>query len=272
VGRTVLVTGANSGLGLATVLELARLGFRSVGSVRSGQKAELVHRAAAAAGRSVETVLLDVNDEEACADVVGRLAPLHGLVNNAGYSVTGAVEDVADHEARAVLETMVIAPMRLARLALPGMREVRDGCIINVSSIYGRTSTPFTGWYQAAKHALEGVTDALRMEVAGFGVRVSLVEPGGFRTAIFDEVSGDVARREGSPYQAGYQRSLDLLRLATPFLGNPDQVARLVGRILRDPHPRARYLVGIDAQAAALAGAATPTFVRDLVTRKVLGL
>jgi NAD(P)-dependent dehydrogenase (short-subunit alcohol dehydrogenase family) len=101
---------------------------------------------------------------------------------------------------------------------------------------------------------------------------VSLVEPGGFRTAIFDEVSRDVARREGSPYSTGYQRSLDLLRLATPFLGDPDLVARLVGRILRDPHPRARYLVGVDAQAAALAGAATPTFLRDLVTRKVLGL
>ena len=90
---------------------------------------------------------------------------------------------------------MVVAPMRLARLALPGMRERGEGRIVNVSSIYGRVTTPFTGWYQAAKHALEGVTDALRMEVAGMGVKVVLVEPGGFRTAIFDEVKRDLDRR-----------------------------------------------------------------------------
>jgi NAD(P)-dependent dehydrogenase (short-subunit alcohol dehydrogenase family) len=272
VPGAVLTTGANSGLGLATVLEVARQGYRSVGSVRTEAKADQVLRAAAAAGVRVETVLLDVDDADACAEVVAMLGPLYGLVNNAGFSQTGAVEDVPDQEVRAILETMVVAPLRLARLALPGMRDAHDGCIINISSIYGRTSTPFTGWYQAAKHALEGVTDALRMEVAGFGVRVSLVEPGGFRTAIFDEVSRDIARREGSAYAAGYQRSLDLLRLATPFLGDPALVARLVGRILRDPRPRARYLVGVDAQAAALAGAVTPTFVRDLLTRRLVGL
>jgi NAD(P)-dependent dehydrogenase (short-subunit alcohol dehydrogenase family) len=231
-----------------------------------------VREAAKDAGVTVDTVLLDVADAERCEDIVGDLE-LFGLVNNAGYSVTGAVEDTPDEEARAVLETMVIAPMRLARLALPSMRARGEGCIVNISSIYGRTTTPFTGWYQAAKHALEGVTDALRMEVAGMGVKVVLVEPGGFRTAIFDEVTRDLDRRgDASPYRKGYGRMVQALQYSQPFLGDPATVARLVGGVLGSRAPRARYLVGNDAQAAALAERFTPTFLKDYVTRQVLGL
>jgi NAD(P)-dependent dehydrogenase (short-subunit alcohol dehydrogenase family) len=269
--RAVLVTGANSGLGLATTLEVARRGFRAVASVRSETKAELVRAAALEAKLEVETVLLDVNDAAQCEAVLGGL-DLYGLVNNAGFAVTGAIEDVPDAEARAILETMLLAPMRLARLALPAMRARKQGRIINISSIFGRTSTPFTGWYQAAKQGLEGATDALRMEVAGFGVKVVLVQPGGFRTAIFDEVSGDVTRREDSAYAGGYRRMLQALRLATPMLGEPSTVARVVGRVLTIPAPLPRYLVGPDAQAAAFAETFTPTVVKDLVTRKFLGL
>src|SRR5205807_2525086 len=119
--NTVLVTGANSGIGLATVLEAARRGFHVVGSVRSDEKAVVVEKAAADAGVSVETGLLDVTDADRCAEVIERVQPW-GLVNNAGYSGTGAVEDVPDDEVRDQLEAMVIAPMRLARLSIPAMR------------------------------------------------------------------------------------------------------------------------------------------------------
>src|SRR5881398_2518828 len=154
--KKVLVTGANSGIGLATVLEAARRGLQPVGSVRSEEKAEVVAKAAADAGVEVETVLLDVTDADACGEVMAGLS-LFGLVNNAGYTGTGAIEDVGDDVARRQLETMTVAPMRLARLALPAMRERGEGRIINVSSIYGRTTTPLTGWYQATKHALEAL-------------------------------------------------------------------------------------------------------------------
>src|SRR3954470_3325191 len=135
--RTVLTTGANSGIGLAVTLDLAAHGFRSVGSVRSQEKAEIVAKAAAERGVTVETVLLDINDAAACEDVINRIRP-HGLVNNAGYLIYAPVELVDDDEVRALFETLVISPMRLARLALPHMREEGWGRIVNISSLVGR--------------------------------------------------------------------------------------------------------------------------------------
>src|SRR4051794_30102682 len=219
MSKTVLTTGANSGIGLATVLEVARRGFHSVGSVRSPAKADVVAQAADEAGVDVETVLLDVTDDDACADVIARLGPLHGLVNNAGYGLTAAVEDVDDDEARAILETMVLAPMRLVRLALPAMRTAGEGRIVNVSSIYGRTTTPLTGWYQAAKHAIEGLSDALRIEVGGDGVKVVLVEPGGFRTGIWEDMQRDIDKRADSRFSSAYRRTQQLMKLSNPIMG-----------------------------------------------------
>lgn len=271
--RTVLVTGANSGIGLATVVELARRGFHAVGSVRSEEKAGKVEKAAADAGVQVDTVLLDVNDAAACEDVVPGLG-LWGLVNNAGYAVTGAVEDVGDDEAEALFRTMVHAPMRLARLALPSMREQGGGRIVNVSSIAGLVSTPFAGHYTGAKHALEALTDALRVEVAGDGVRVVLVEPGGFRTGIWDEFASDVARREaeGSRYVDGYRRFVRAQKMVEPLMGDPAMCARVIAGALTARIPRARYLVGLDAQAANLAYRLTPTMIRDRAYRFTLGI
>lgn len=271
--RTVLTTGVNSGIGLATVLEVAKAGFHSVGSVRSEEKAEVVAKAAADEGVEVETVLLDVTDPEQCERVVHGLH-LYGLVNNAGYGLTGAVEDVSEEEAHHLFETMVHAPVRLARLALPQMRGEKAGRIVNISSIAGLTTAPFAGHYAGAKHALEALSDALRVEVAGDGVHVSLVEPGGFKTGIWEDMQRDIAKREaeGSRFVAAYQRSLTGQRLLQGLMGDPRGVAKVIVRALSAPFPRARYLVGADAQLIRLADRLTPTLVRDLATRFGLGL
>lgn len=271
--RTVLTTGASSGIGLATALEVARLGFRSIGSVRSEAKAEVLQQAADEAGVAVETTLLDVTDPEQCERALAGLR-LFGLVNNAGYSLTGAVEDVDDDEAHALFETMVHAPVRLARLALPAMRDEGTGRIVNVSSIAGRASAPFAGHYTGAKHALEALSDALRIEVAGDGVQVVLVEPGGFKTGLWEDLERDVARREaaGSRHGGAYRRSLAGQRLVEPLMGQPEACAKVIGRALTARMPRSRYLVGLDAQALLLADTFTPTFVKDRVLRLGLGL
>jgi len=270
--RHVLVTGANSGIGLATVVELARRGFRVTGTVRSDAKARTVADAAAAAGVEVATVELDVTDAERCEQVMAELGPLFGLVNNAGYGVTGAIEDVPDEEARQALETMVVAPMRLARLAIPAMREAGGGRILNVSSIYGRMATPLTGWYQGSKHALEGLSDALRIEVAGDGIHVVLIEPGGFRTNIWSDLERDLAKRSGSRYESAYRRIGSLTSLWAPLMGAPEQCAKVIGRALQTPLPRPRYLVGPDAVLATVANTFTPAMVKDRVLRIAQGL
>ena len=268
--QTVLTTGANSGIGLATVLEVARRGYRTVGTVRSPEKADVVTAAAHEADVDVETAILDVTDAPAVEETVDRYRP-YAVVNNAGYSITGAIEDVPDSEARAALETMVLAPMRLARLAIPHMRERGEGRIVNVSSIYGRVTTPLTGWYQGTKHALEALTDALRMEVAGSGIRVVLVEPGGFRTGIWEETEREVQKRAGSRYDGAYRRTLQGTRLAQPIMGAPGQVAKVIAGALSG-FTRPRYLVGYDAAAISLWSRLTPTEIKDRLSRLVLGL
>lgn len=270
--RHVLVTGANSGIGLATVLHLADRGFRVTGSVRSKAKASIVRDAAKEAGVRVETVQLDVTDADASEKVMAELGPLHGLVNNAGYGLTGAIEDVDDAEARQVLETMVLAPMRLARLAIPAMREAGGGRIVNISSIMGRTATPLTGWYQGSKHALEALSDALRMEVAKDGIHVILVEPGGFKTNIWEDLERDLANRQGSRYESAYQRIGGLTSMWEPLMGDPDSCAKVIARALETSLPRARYLVGADAKLMAAASQLTPTLVKDRILRIAQGL
>jgi NAD(P)-dependent dehydrogenase (short-subunit alcohol dehydrogenase family) len=271
MARTVLVTGGNSGIGLATVIELARKGFDAVGSVRSAAKANHVRQAAAEAGVTVRTVLLDVTDAGACVRVVGRLRP-YGIVNNAGYPAMGAIEDIDDAEARRVVETMVFGPIRLARAALPAMREAGGGRIVNLSSIYGLTTTPLTGWYQACKHALEALSDALRVEVARDGVKVVLIEPGGFRTGIWDETAGDVRRRAGSRYGEAYGRVRSGVRVTRPLMGDPGSVARTIAGALASRNPRPRYLVGYDARAIAFLNGVLPTEVKDRLARISLHL
>jgi NAD(P)-dependent dehydrogenase (short-subunit alcohol dehydrogenase family) len=267
--RTVLVTGANSGIGRAVGVELARRGHRVVGSVRSPDKAAEVEAAASEAGVTVETVLLDVNDDERCREVVDALRPW-ALVNNAGYARSGAVEEVTDDEARDQLETLVVAPTRLARLALPAMREQGGGRIVNVSSMVAEVSAPLMGWYQAGKRALEGLSDALRVEVRSDDIFVSLVEPGMIDTPIWDDARQDLDR--STSYGAAHEAWMRLISLLRPVMASPDAVARTVAGCLDATRPRARYLVGVDAHVLVRVNRWTPTAVSDLVTRSVLRL
>ena len=270
MSHTVLVTGAGSGIGLATAVELARRGFRTVGGVRSPQRAHQLREAAAAADVEIEAVQLDVVDAAACARVVDALRPW-GLVNNAGFAAGGAIEDVDEADARLSLETMVLAPMRLARLALPHMRANVGGRIVNLSSVYGWETTPLTGWYQASKHALEGLSDALRNEVATSGVSVVLIEPGTVRTGLWRKPEEDAARWQGSRYDEPYRRFLGAIRWAMPIMGDAGSVAQAVVRALTARSPRARYLVGYDAWLLAAVDH-VPTGVRDRLVRHLLGL
>lgn len=271
VERTVLVTGAGTGIGLASIIELSRRGFNAVGGVRSAAKARAVTRAARAAGVKVRTVTLDVTDAKQCERVIEELKP-YGLINNAGVAASGAIEDVSDEAARLALETMVLAPARLARLAIPHMREQQGGRIVNISSIYGLMTTPLTGWYQAAKHALEALSDALRIEVASAGIAVVLIEPGAFRSNIWESASNELQQRLDSDYFTAYRRLEGGIKASQRLMGDPIDVARVIASVMTSKSPKARYLVGYDARAIDIYSKLLPTEVRDRLARMTLGL
>jgi NAD(P)-dependent dehydrogenase (short-subunit alcohol dehydrogenase family) len=252
--RTVLVTGANAGLGLATCLELGRRGFSVVGTVRTDEKADLVQRAAAEAGIEMTTRLLDIDDADGSAEVVDEVRPW-GLVNNAGIVDQRRVEEMTDDDARALLETLLVAPIRLSRLCLPHMRAEGSGRIVQISSSSGRVTFPLLGWYQGAKHGLEAVSDALRMEVAADGIHVSLVEPG-----VFGDLGSDTAGE------------VDRLKWFRLLWSSTEQVAEVVAGAFTARVPRARYVVGRDAQLNVVTDKFTPTLVRDRVMRMVYKL
>ncbi|MGH3327704.1 MAG: SDR family oxidoreductase [Streptomycetales bacterium] len=274
--RSVVVTGATSGIGLYTALELSSSGFDVIGTARSEEKAAALRKTAERNGLGVRTVVLDVADAESTVRGFTRIAALTdggpwAVVNNAGVAQPGAVEDVEDEPAREQLEVNLLAPARITRLVLPAMRERGDGRIVNISSVSGRVSAPFLGWYCASKQALEALTDALRIEVAQFGVRVVLVEPGSYGTQIWQRGLASMPKRARSPYTQAYALAAELIR-HSGALPSPAPVARTVRSALESPRPRPRYLVGTQARTRTAIEALAPTPVTDYVKSVATGL
>ncbi len=268
--RTIVVTGANKGIGLAVAVDLAREGFDVVGTVRDPAKADDLRQAAERAGVRCRSAVLDVTDDAAGRDLIDRESPW-GLVNNAGYAATGSMLDVSDDEAREQLETLVLAPARLGRLAAKGMLERGGGGrIVNISSIASELSSPLLGWYQAAKSALEAISDAMRIELQADGIDVVLVQPGVIQTEIWDRSREDADRP--TRYGAATERWQQLTRLAEPYMSSPDAVARAVRGALQADRPRDRYPVGVDAQVLSRVARFVPVTVTDAATRMLLHL
>lgn len=269
-GRTALVTGANTGIGLACALLLAQRGFHVVATVRSEEKADVVQKAAAAAGVTVQTELLEVTDALGCAEVIARRRP-YALVNNAGINAVAAVEDTVDADLESILDINLVAPVRLARLAIPHMRAQGGGRVVNVSSTEGRVIVPFLANYQASKHALEAVTATLRLELARDGIGVSSVQPGKVDTAIYDKDFW-VDHPRGSRYDAGYRRLKKLMSMNDRRQLAPPAVAEVVLTAILAARPRPRYLVGLDARVLAAVHDVVPTAMRERLYRALFGL
>lgn len=268
--HTVLLTGANSGVGLETAVHLAGLGFRVIGTARSQDKLESLAKRANDAGVAVEGVVLDVTDPVGCEAVVSSLEPW-AVVNNAGYLNLGQVLDVPPEDALGQLDAMVVAPMRLATLAIPSMRRRGEGRIVNVSSVTAHVTSAMTGWYQACKHALSAVTDALPREVAADGIDVVLVEPGAHRSGIWDKARDDLLRRRHPSASPAYDRSLGILRGFRPFLRDPVAAAEVIGEALTAGQPKARYRVGAAPAVIELLDLLLPGRVKDRLARAALG-
>jgi len=239
--RVVLITGASSGIGGETARLLAAGGHRVYGTSRK----------AAAIDSRVVTVPMDVTDDESVrAGVEQVLSAEHRidvLVNNAGYSLAGPIEVTTIDEAKQQLDTNFFGAVRVIQAVLPHMRERRSGKIINISSLGGLVGMPFQAFYSASKFALEGVTEALRLELAPFGIEVTNVNPGDVRTPITaNRIKASAA--ENGAYAEQFARTMKVYERDETNGAEPILVARLVERLIHQRSPRIRYLVGLRAQ------------------------
>jgi NAD(P)-dependent dehydrogenase (short-subunit alcohol dehydrogenase family) len=252
--KVALVTGASSGIGDATARRLAQLGYIVYAVARR------VDRMAALKERGIRTEAADVTDDAALVSLVDKIISDAGridvLVNNAGYGSYGALEDVPIAEARRQFDVNVFGLARLTQLVLPHMRAQRDGYIVNVSSVGGKIWEPLGSWYHATKFAVEGLSDSLRAEVAEFGIKVIVIEPGAIRTewaAISADnlkaASASTPYREQARFVGGALRTADKSRLTS----GPDVVANAIAKAVQSPRPRTRYAVGGGARGVLLA-------------------
>ncbi|WP_270421587.1 oxidoreductase [Acidaminococcus massiliensis] len=269
--QVVLVTGASSGIGRETAILLAKTGHVVYGAARRLEKLQELSK------YGVIPLVLDVTKEYSCQNALQQILNQQGtldiLINNAGYGSYGAVEDVPLTEAQRQLDVNVFGAIRLTQMVLPLFRRQHRGRVIMISSIAGRLTGPFGGWYHASKYALEALSDALRMETAGQGIWVSIVEPGLVRTP-WGHITADhlaASARRGPYARLAEQAARGIHRLYDKkWLTSPAEVARTIFLAVNAAQPQARYLCGKDAYLLLALHTLLPTGLYDLAARWVM--
>ncbi len=244
--KVILVTGASAGIGKSTALQLIKEGHIVYGAARRIEKMKELEEAGGFA------LKMDVLNEDEMTAGVQQITDKHGgidvLVNNAGYAVYGSVEDITIDEARRQFEVNIFGLARLTQLVLPNMREKKSGTIINISSVGGKIFTPLGSWYHATKHALEGWSDCLRMEVEQFGIDVVIIEPGAIKTEFIDVMNQPMLDRSADgPYEA-MAKALDKAgKEAYEKKGRhsgPEVIANTISKAIAASRPKTRYASG----------------------------
>ena len=243
--RVVLISGASSGVGQSTARLFSQRGYEVFATSRNP--------ASAANIAGVEMLPLDVRADDSvrvCVEtVVTRRGRLDVLINNAGYELAGALEELSLEEAKAQFETNFFGVVRMVNAVLPLMRRQKRGYLINVSSLAGLAAIPFLGIYSASKFALEGYTEALRHEVAPFNIQVSMTEAGFLRTPMMN--NRQVGAHRMTEYDPWYQRALNAIRASEENAPGPEVVANTLLEIVSSERPRLRYLIGRQAKSVA---------------------
>jgi NAD(P)-dependent dehydrogenase (short-subunit alcohol dehydrogenase family) len=269
--ETVLITGCSSGIGAATAAHLVGQGWRVYATARRPETLTDLRE------RGCETLALDVTDEGSMRAAVEAVTAAEGsvgvLVNNAGYSQSGALETVPIEQVRRQFETNVFGLLRMCQLVLPGMREQRWGRIVNVGSMGGRLTFPGGGVYHATKYALEALSDAMRFEVRGFGVDVILIEPGLIVTNFGEVAAGSVSDAGGDSAYAEFNKQV-AKRTQEAYTGpmaklgsGPEAVAKTIAKAISANRPKTRYPVTASAHLLINQRRLSPDRVWDLVMR-----
>jgi len=244
--QIVLVTGASSGIGKAIAEDLAKQGYYVFASARRMDKLEAMRSS------NIEPLQLDVTKPEAIQSAVAHIMATKGridiLVNNAGYGIYGTVEGLTTEQVRRAFDVNVFGLGQMTQAVIPLMRAQKSGTILNVSSVVGKVSTPVLGWYAATKHAVEGMSDALRNEVKPFGIKVILIEPGSIVTGFEDVAMATLAQSDDpavyNDLRTGFSK---VVRNGYAHAPGPEVVVRQVNKALSARNPKARYAAGRDA-------------------------
>jgi NAD(P)-dependent dehydrogenase (short-subunit alcohol dehydrogenase family) len=261
MGR-ILITGCSTGFGRAAAVELTKRGHDVVATARRAESIEDLDVAA--------RLVLDVDDDASVAAAVGAAGEIDALVNNAGFGISGPIEQVPVADARAIMETNYLGVIRMLQAVLPGMRARGSGVVVNVSSVAGRVAPPLGGYYAASKFALEGLTEALHYEVGHFGIRVRLVEPGMFVTEF-------QAKEYTFPVTAPYDELEREWEKGRRALGaedppGPEPVAAVIADAIESDAPKLRWPVGADAEMILAVRTSSTDEEFEATMRGTLGL
>lgn len=281
--QVVLITGASTGIGaaLAQILAQRFMGIRLVLAARSVEKLETVATFCRKAGAEVLTMPTDmskIEQVEALAQAsIAHFGRIDALVNNAGYGQMGPVELVPASAVERQFQVNVLAPLALVRTLVPLMRETGGGRVINVSSLGGRLAFPFGGLYSASKFALEGLSDALRMELKPFNIKVSVIEPGPVSTDFFvasaQAVKETVVTPEHTPYRAAFEKLKGLEAQTSSRAWTAERVAEVIVLALTDRYPRPRYIAATGGKFLLfLMTKVLPTRVVDAFWQRFYGI
>jgi NAD(P)-dependent dehydrogenase (short-subunit alcohol dehydrogenase family) len=271
----VLISGCSSGFGLVSAVALARDGWQVFATMRDPDRRAALDTAAETAGVGVEVLQLDVCDpasiDRAVAEVLSRAGRLDAVVHNAGIADAGFFEDLPDEQFRRVIETNFFGTLALTRAVLPIMREQRRGRIVVVSSTSAFVAEPGLSAYASSKWAVEGWAQSLAVEVAPFGIDVALIEPGKYKTDIWDKAA--IAGPAGSPYRAFVDAMEPKIRAMVERNGrDPAEVARRIVRVLSARRPRFRNPVGPDARITWAMSHLLPFSIRRRILARATGI
>lgn len=268
--KVAIVTGASSGIGAAAARRLHDRGYIVYAAARR------IERMAPLAEAGIRAIRVDVTDDASLTAFVSQIVCETGrvdlLVNNAGYGSLGALEEVPIAEARRQFDVNLFGLARLVQLVVPHMREQREGRIINISSIGGRIHLPLCGWYHATKFAVEGFSDTLRMELAPFGIRVVVIEPGAIDTEWHGVAGDNLTATSGQGTYGRQAAALVKVLSAGGLASRPEVIGDAIVRAAQARRPRTRYRVGLGAKPVLLARWALPDKTFDRMIRLVLGV
>jgi len=266
--KVALVTGCSSGIGEATAWALANAGYRVYATARNVEHLESLKKRAFESGLLLQARPLDVTKQGEINAVLSEIRTEAGhldvLVNNAGYALFGAIEEIPSEDLRRQFDVNVFGLVDVSKTALPLMRGNGGGTIVNISSVAGRVPAPLMGAYCSTKFSVEALSLAMRAEVHQFGVRVVIIEPGPVNTRFPEnaiKASGHIIRRSDSPYASAYAGIMTMYENDGPNGATAERVAKVILRVVRAKNPKSRYSVRARDRLLSLAGSLVPTRV-----------